>query len=298
MIILNATKTPKMIMTEKSELITIPPGGESKLMIASKNLISATIRLGNPNEIGIILGGGYELDIAKTITASIPYLYTSIEEARSKLIDPSINYQPSLESQKNTAQINEELKSKSTVIDQLQNRITELQLKLESSIDIAKFNELEAQIAKLESSNRELTGDKVRLMTQVQELQDQVTSQTANLNKLREDLGKKNQELFNDNDTIKKLNTQVDELTNELDSYKNQEAPLPVKSTPEYKELESDLQDKEDKIKELTSEVDDLKSNLSEAVDKIENMKNTFNAACEKFRIYKDEDGEWQQAEN
>jgi chromosome segregation ATPase len=293
-------------MTDKSELITILPGSKSKLMIASKNLISAAIKLGTPSEIGVILGGGYEFDVAKSVTAAIPYLYNSIEEAESKLLDPSIDYQSKVETQKNTLQLQEEVKSKNAVIEQLESQVADLRAKLESSVDSAKCNELETQVAELETSNRELTGDKSRLMTQVQELQDQLNAQNNLVNKLREDSGKKDQDLSTNNELISKLNDQINDLQKKLDHYENQEAPLPVTSTQEYLELKENLELANSKIQELkdeklkaTSELEssnkDLRENLSEAVDKIEKMKSTFNAACEKFNLYLDDNGEWQQ---
>lgn len=189
--ILNATKKMLSIMMDNNEMMSIQPGQLSKMFIGSKNIVLSAVKLGSQSEIGIIYGSSYELEIARTVSVALPYLYSSEEEAIAKLIDKNVDYtrKPShsevvsLELEKANARIKEleaevnTLMEKTTVIEdetlidlkedlkvaleknktllsekeQLQEKVSEL------SEDSVVVNELKAKNAELDAVCKDLT---------------------------------------------------------------------------------------------------------------------------------------------
>lgn len=289
MIIVNATKVVKTIMTDKGSLVSIMPGECSTLMIASRNLIITAMNLGTPSEIGIVINGSYEMDIAKNITGSVPYLYTDIEDAKAKLLDPSIDYKSKLETVKISAEVEETINKKDEEIKSLKNIISEKDRMIANLEADTRSDELEAEVTKLTKENKDLISDKTRLASQVKELQDQITNQNDTLNNLRSENGTLVQEAAGQSDLINKLNIRIKELENV-----GAQVTDPTESD-EYKSLKSAYEDELKKSSELEAKVDSFRTSLNESATTIESMKTSFNAACAKFGLYLDDNGEWQQ---
>lgn len=306
MIIINATKTVKTILTARGDVMTIQPGGQSEMTVASSYLVRAAMKLGDPSEIGIVINGSYEMQVASQITGSAPYLYTDLQEALSKLIDPSIDYTAKLDNSKNVLQLQDELAGKNKRIKDLESEIGELNSRLTLAEAADLKADLEKQVRTLETENKNVTSDKLRLEKQLSESQDQVTKQNDALNQLRQQVGEKDQ-------ILSQLNAQIKDLTAKLESATvSGSAELEAKlseANAKVTELEelvatankqaNDLQEAngeyETQIRKLQESKDAAMANLKEASQTIENMKTSFNAACEKFGLYLDDDGEWQQ---
>lgn len=269
MIILNATRTVKTIMTDNNKLITIQPGEVSQMMIASRNLIVTAINLGSPSEIGIIISGSYEMDVTKSITGSIPYLYTDIDEAKSKLLDSSIDYKQNLNQKKDNIVHEAEMKEKDDKIKTLKGNIESLNAELDSIKNSDRMTEISNENKSLELKIKELISDKTRLTSQVQDMTEQLDSVTKNLNSVRSQLGSKVQDYASQSSLIDKLSGQL----------KDSESKVTALNT-KYKDY------------------DDIHTALKQATDQIDKMKSEFNEACNKFGITKDESGNWVQVEN
>lgn len=271
--ILNATQSVKCVMTDRGDLISIPPGELSPMVIASRNLVISAIQLGSPSQIGIVVSGSYETEIISKITGAVPYIYGSIEEAKAKLIDPTINYAPVVTESINTTKLQLMIDERDVQIRGLEDEIVELNSKIATLESNDRIGELEGDIQKFRSEITELNADKVRLQGMNTELNEQINSLTQNLNSVRSELGKRTQEQAAQSEMINKLTEQNNELTMKLNSA----------SEGSSKELS-----------EATELIESLKANLKESVDQIDSMKASFNAACQKFNLYLDESGEWQ----
>lgn len=292
MLILNATTTVKSIMTDKGALISILPGELSQLMTASKNLIISAINLGTPDEIGVILGGSYEFEIAGKISGSTPYLYTDVTEAKAKLLKENVDYKGNLNASK-VNKLNEEEIQKLKAANELDKQlIAELKEKLRLAEANDYKSELESTVVKLESELKEANAMKLNLDGRLKESQDQVDNLTRNLNDVRSELGTKTQELASSAAMIDKLSQNIEELKS------TPAESVDVKESPEYVELKEYALSLESQIKEKDTKISQLSTNLSESAQIIEDMKSEFNAACSKFGIYKDDSGEWVMEEN
>lgn len=289
MFILNATKFSKSLMTENGTIISVAPGEVSQLMIASRNMVIAAMKLGNPQEIGIILNGSYEMDLVKQITGAVPYLYTDIAEAKSKLIDPSIDYKGHLESNKANLVLEDKVKTLTEENSLLKNQISNLEneLKLANASDLKL--ELENRVGELEKVNKDLLVDKNRISDQLTQANDLIKTQSESLNNLRKENGDRMQEMASQSDMINKLSEKVKSLELELENEKKNEVAI----TPDMQAKLDSYDDLESKVKEDESLISSLKSNLSDASNLIESMKTDFNKACSKFGLYRDESGEW-----
>jgi chromosome segregation ATPase len=310
MIIINATKIVKTILTSNGDIMTIEPGGKSELTVASGYLIRAAMKLGDPNEIGIVIDGSYEMQIASQITGSAPYLYTDINEAMHKLIDPNVDYTAKLDNSKNVLQLQDELAGKNAEIKKLQAEIGELNSRLTLAEASDLKADLEKQVRTLETEVKDLTSDKLRLQKQLEESQDQVAKNTETLNQIRQQVGEKDQLISQLNAQIKDLTSKVennksDEIVAELEAVTKENASLKeslAKWENDYSIAEADhkkaIEDYEEVAKKLEKSEEARQaalSNLKEAAETIDNMKTSFNAACEKFGLYLDDNGEWQQ---
>lgn len=307
MLILNATTKVKCVMTDNGSLVSIMPGEVSTLIIASRNLIIAAMELGSPQEVGIILSGSYELDIAKTITGSIPYLYTDEMEAKAKLLDASIDYKSNLNAGKVNAQNEELLKIKDQQIMDLKKQLVEAEDRIAKGSNSTTELKLEynKKLASTESALEKAAVERDRFRNQLIESQDQVKDLTDKVNLLQAQNGKISQELSGamnkiselteqldaptaaeDNEDLMKANQTIQELTETVDSLNSKLSS----AKDEVKGWKKGCEERDSKVKELTNE-------LTEASNIIDNMKSEFNKACEKFRITKDESGEWIQLE-
>lgn len=310
MIIINATKIVKTILTSNGDIMTIEPGGKSELTVASGYLIRAAMKLGDPNEIGIVIDGSYEMQIASQITGSAPYLYTDINEAMHKLIDPNVDYTAKLDNSKNVLQLQDELAGKNAEIKKLQAEIGELNSRLTLAEASDLKADLEKQVRTLETEVKDLTSDKLRLQKQLEESQDQVAKNTETLNQIRQQVGEKDQLISQLNAQIKDLTSKVennksDEIVSELEAVTKENASLKeslAKWENDYSIAEADHKKAIENYEEVAKKLEKSEearqaalNNLKEAAETIDNMKTSFNAACEKFGIYLDDNGEWQQ---
>jgi chromosome segregation ATPase len=292
--ILNATTQVKSVMTDRGDFITINPGEISKLIIASRNIIIGTMKLGTPSEVGIIISGSYEFEIASSITGSTPYIYTDLEEAKSKLLDPSIDYKSNLNTSKLNKANEELIRQNEEVINDLNNQIKKLKadLKDASSVNESQLVESERKYKDLESKFINVQTERDRLKSQLTESQDQVSNLTENLNSLRKEYSNNRSYYDEAQKTIDSLSAQLKVMTDEKSKLQSEVDDL--KSNMESIESKPDIPVTEsEEYKKLQSENQDLKSNLKDATDTIEAMKSKFNSACEKFRITTDENGEW-----
>jgi chromosome segregation ATPase len=255
-------------MTPGGDLITIQPGQLSAPTIASKALIGAAIKLGSEKEIGIIITTSYEMEQARLVSASVPYIYTEVDEAKSKLLDPSIDYLGTLNATKINYQNEKILIEKEDEITSLKTKVSELEEQLKLASGQALKTELESKLAKCEADYKQLLVEVSRKDTRIKEYEDQINSLNSNLNKVRADLGAAQQNLptlqkkLDENDvTIQNLNNEVASLKSEL-----------FKKTEESRTVSE---------------------NLREATETIDSMKSTFNGICSKFGIIKNEEGEF-----
>lgn len=317
MVILNATRSVKSLISDSGSLITIKPGQLSQVMIASRNLIISAMKLGEPDQIGIIISGSYEMDISKTITGAIPYLYTNVNEAKNKLLDPNINY----EEGSVATNLNAELAKKNQEIEKLKEELQSKKSTNENSKSnalVTEFNTLQSKYNSLMSERNALEDAKKKATKEIEDLNNK-------LNDLRNSNGSLTQELSAVNTNYSKILEEKKKLEDEIELYKNNESNSNntevsslnqdlSKANEEIGRLSSEL---ESKAKELDSlnkklsgleandkawqkisddkdeEIEQYKTSLKEATETIENMKNEFNTACQKFKITKDENGDW-----
>lgn len=310
MLVLNATTKVKSVMTDRGDLIQIGPGEFSRIIIASRNIIISAMNLGSPTEIGIIITGSYEMDIAKSITGCIPYLYTDQDEAKAKLLKADVDYKGNLNASKINA-VNEELiKSKDEEILSLKTQLDNCKKELESLLNSDQVRvELEKQVESITKNLKTTVDERDRLKTQLQDSEDQIQSLTKTVNELRSKSGSMTQDLAGANEMISKLTAQLDEIKNSsatsAELEKVQDELLKVKQ--DYNTLEIESGNKDKKVDDLLSQIDgwkvasdgkdnqikELSEALSEASKTIDDMKAQFNEACSKFNITKDDEGNW-----
>jgi ribosomal protein S13 len=112
--------------------MVIPPGQLSEIFIGTKNTVMAAVKLGTNKEIGIIYGGGYELDEAKSVSVALPYLYATEEEAIAKLIDKNVDYtvKPPINELKSL-----ELDKANQIIEKYKKEVEELKKELKNKLE-------------------------------------------------------------------------------------------------------------------------------------------------------------------
>lgn len=309
MLILNATTKVKSVMTDRGDMIQIMPGEVSRVIIASRNIVLSAMDLGSPSEVGIIISGSYEMDIAKSITGVVPYLYTDEAEAKSKLIDPSIEYKGNLNSSKVNLQNETIIKAKDKEIEALELKLKETKEELTAALKSDQFKEdLESRIEDLSRILKTTSTERDRLASQMKDLEDQVETMTPKLAELRKENGTKIQDLAGANEMINTLSVELNELKAQLDSDIVKDLEEAVKKLEEKEVTISELNSKvesleEDLLKALNSseakevQIKEYSSSLKESTDLIDSMKDDFNTACMKFNITKDDNGEWIQAD-
>lgn len=310
MLVLNATTKVKSVMTDRGDLIQIGPGEFSRIIIASRNIIISAMNLGSPTEIGIIITGSYEMDIAKSITGCIPYLYTDQDEAKAKLLKADVDYKGNLNASKINAANEELIRSKDEEISSLKTQLNDCKKELESLLNSDQVRvELEKQVESITKNLKTTVDERDRLKTQLQDSEDQIQSLTKTVNDLRSKSGSMTQDLAGANEMISKLTAQLDKVKNSsatsADLEKVQDELLKVKQ--DYNTLEIESSNKDKKIDDLLSQIDgwkvasdgkdnqikELSEALSEASKTIDDMKAQFNEACSKFNITKDDEGNW-----
>lgn len=281
MIVLNATKQVKSLMTDRGDFINIEPGSESRLVIATRNMIIGAMKLGSPMEIGIIISGSYEFEIAKSITGSTPYLYTDVDEAKAKLLDPNIDYKQNINADKINYQSQEQIKEMTVEMEGLKSTIQELKNKLKTATesDESARVESERKYKDLEGKFIKVQEERDRIKSQLAESQDQVSNLTGNLNSIRKEYEDTKGYYAETQKVVDKLTAELKTAKDELASCKSESDEIDVTKSKEYIDL--------------ASEVSSLKDSLKEASETIDNMKLRFNACCEKFNITLDENGEW-----
>lgn len=320
MFIVNATSKVQNLMTDRGEIIKIMPGKESVMFIASENLIKGAIKLGNPNEIGVVISSSYELEIAKKISAAIPYLYTDLREAKAKLIDPSKDY-----TIKNTASneviLRQQVLNVTNKNNELIKELAEVKQQLAAVSQSDQFNKLNDIIA--EKTKLQETQNK-----RIKELETQLKTANENEQKARLDASEANTKLTETTKSLENAHIEVGQLKSQVAQYENDLKSMPSQDEiannqkslleanskvaelgKKIKELEAEIAtypSKDDiaanqlKIQQLDSQlqesnelVEKYKTSLKEASDTIESMKAEFNTACNKFNITKNESGEW-----
>lgn len=323
--ILNATKSVKTLMSDIGTLITVKPGELSAVMIASRNLITSAMKLGEPNEIGIIVSGSYELDITKTISGAVPYLYTDENEAISKLIDPNINYKEGLKKNLADTELKLAIKEKDDEILLHKGRIKSLESEIEKLKSDKSNAALVTEFNTLQSKYNALQAEKMSLDSQNKESKDEMENLNKKLSELRESNGSLSQELSainsaysklveekklvddelailksnqqsNDSEEVDKLkndfakaNEEIANLNSELSTTKSEYDSLAKKA----KGLEANDKAWKDLCDSKDEEIKKFKESLEEASNTIESMRSEFNKACEQFQITKDENGNW-----
>lgn len=310
MLVLNATTKVKSVMTDRGDLIQIGPGEFSRIIIASRNIIISAMNLGSPTEIGIVITGSYEMDIAKSITGCIPYLYTDQDEAKAKLLKADVDYKGNLNASKINAANEELIRSKDEEISSLKTQLNDCKKELESLLNSDQVRvELEKQVESITKNLKATVDERDRLKTQLQDSEDQIQSLTKTVNDLRSKSGSMTQDLAGANEMISKLTAQLDEVKNSsatsVELEKVQDELLKVKQ--DYNTLEIESGNKDKKVDDLLSQIDgwkvasdgkdnqikELSEALSEASKTIDDMKAQFNEACSKFNITKDDEGNW-----
>lgn len=302
--ILNATNRTITIMLDNGDFLSVKPGEFSVNVIASKSLILSVIRAGNEKEVGIVISSSYELDIARQVTGSIPFIYHSDREAKAKLLG-NLNDEEEVqhESDLNPLQITvdkliierDEIKKQcDTLIEEkksLEDEISRMKQSEDSSVINKKMSTLEKQLESQSSRIKELE-------TSVKDKDIQIESLTSKNQKL-------NSEISNLKASNESLGKQLSEIKLELD-IKSEELEKMRQSKSSEKDTSEKIQGYKDKISQLeneisglkavinenTSLIDTLKSEGKSAVETIESMKAEFNAACKKFNLYK-KDGVW-----
>jgi predicted nucleic acid-binding Zn-ribbon protein len=254
--ILNATRSAISIMLDNNDLITIQPGEFSITFLASKNAICAALSLGTPSEVGIVLGGTWEQGVANQITGAAPYLYLSEDEAKAKLLDPTIDYKSSMAD---------------TQLSNLRESVADYELKIKDLKDQiivkdSKIAELEAKGNDADYQTQKIKLDQAE--KQVSELTEKYKMTTSEL----EGVKNTNAQLQT---TIGTLNVEKKSLSDKVEVIGNQ------------------LRDANAQLDEANAKSETLLSDLSEANERIESMKAKFNEACEKFKISLDENGQW-----
>lgn len=272
--ILNATTKQISIMTDRNELLSVAPGEMSTLFVGSKNIVLAAIKLGTPEEIGIVVGSTYELDIARSVSTSLPYLHMTEDEAIAKLIDKDKDYKSRQVIGADSMKL--ELQKKDEEIANLKNEKAELEKKIADSeskgVDevVSEYkSELKAkseQIQKLESDIEELKASEKISKEKLESAESTIADRDGRIAELTKD----NEQLILD------LGTAKSQL----------ETPVDVKETEEYKALKST-------VEELEKENETLRSEGAKVLEKVEAMKSDFNACCLKFGITKDSEGNW-----
>lgn len=319
MLVLNATTKVKSVMTDRGDLIQIGPGEFSRIIIASRNIIISAMNLGSPSEIGIVVTGSYEMDIAKTITGCVPYLYTDQDEAKAKLLKADVDYKGNLNASKVNAVNQELIAKKDKEIEELNNQILTLKSELAAKKDTDQVKiGLEKQIESLTKNLKTITAERDRLDTQSKDYEDQIASLTATVSDLRKSNGELTQDLTGAQKMITDLTEKLDNQDAEATKIavkdlaeKNQELEAVTNELMELRKINSDLTEEHNKdleaIESYKTQIDswktasdgkdkqikDLSSALSEASNTIDAMKASFNEACSKFGITKDEDGNW-----
>lgn len=260
--ILNATTRNLSILSDSNQMISVPAGEMSILFIGSKNTVLAAIKLGGPDEIGIILGSSYELDLARTISTSTPYLYMNEEEAVAKLIDKNKDYKRSSTLiMSNEVQLT--ITKKDKEIEDLKTQVSELTQKLEDASKDRSDDEVTKEF-KLELRNKAEMIQKLESeLVEVKFRFEEESKSNAELKKSLEEAEDKNANLEN---MVKTKDSELSKLTNNLESTKSA-------------------------LSKLTEDSNTIK-------DQVESMKNDFNLACLKFNLYKDGKGEWIQRES
>lgn len=294
--ILNATTQVKSVMTDRGDFITINPGEISRMIIASRNIVLGTMKLGTPQEIGIIVSGSYEFDIVSSITGSTPYVYSDLQEAKSKLLDPSIDYKANL----NTSRINhaneEMIKMKDDEINSLKSKIKDLESKIDNAKKSSEDELVESQrkYKDLEGKFVEVQKERDRIKSQLNESQDQISNLNENLNNVRKESMSNKEYYTKSQEMVDNVTSQLKAMTDDRDAAKaNAENLQKELDTLKANQAQVVPPTESDEYKKLQSENESLKSNLKDASDTIESMKAKFNSACEKFRITTDENGEW-----
>lgn len=260
--ILNATLGKAIIPIPNSRdlPIIIGPGEVSSSYLASDQLIRAVLSAGSETEFAIILEGGWEVDLSKTISGGIPYYYTSEDEARKRLIDPNIDYNPSKESDVVRMRFEKVLKEKEAELDEKINEIKSLKRELEESKK--SFNDM----------------DSVRTINEKESKINDLKSKVSILENQMEDLK-------NDMMLKEKENAEYRQKTGDNDQV--------------IKNLTTIASGKDEEIKKLKKQNKDASKQLEELSAKTEQMKATFNKVCSDFGLKYDKDSDtWTQEKN
>lgn len=318
--IINATTKVRSVMADNGTNFQILPGQVSEPMVATKQLIIAATQLGNNREIGIVTGGSWEFEIAKTIPVAAPYLYTDLDEAKAKLIDPSKDYTAKA---RNTADllVKQQLLDRTKELTEANKLIDTLKKQLEN----VNTNEL---VTKLNAVIAEKTTQAETLSKRIAELERQLKSANENEQALRLELSQANTNYSKANTSLEALRKEHANVIAQAEQYKAdleklpsldkisamQDQVLAAQKSAADKDLEiaelkkqiaampsaESVEQNQTEVAELREEIVgkdkqivELKDALTSSISDIEKMKASFNEACVKFKLTKDESGEW-----
>jgi len=303
--IINATTRIKSIMADNGQSIQLMPGKVSEVFLASKQLILAAIKLGTPKEIGIVTGGSYEFEIAKSITAAAPYLYNDLNEAKAKLIDPSIDYSAKRAATADML-VKQQLIDRTAELNKANEELAKLKKQLESESNnelISKLNNIIAEkttqsdtlskrITELENQLKKANENEQALRLEVSELNSKYSTATSTLEALRKDFADevaKKEEYKNELDSLPSTES-IGKLQNSL--IEAQEA-LELKKK-EVKQLEEEIKSFPDKASILANQdkITDLEAKLAEAQVNLDQAKMDAAAKDEKLEQLKTALGE------
>lgn len=313
--ILNATGSQFSIMSDRGDLIRVPNNQFSELFIASPNLVTAVMKVGNPDSIAIIIGSSYELEIARAITGSIPYLSDSEQEAVTKLFNgdwsklstkaKDINHSTKTFDPSEVKPYQVEYEKKVTELGELQNQFDALSTdfnKLKTSLSAVNLESYKQKIKELSEINIKLTSEKnnsdvnynlsltdnQQLKLKLDEANDKLSVKEAELTKmLSESIDDKTTEYKSE---IEYLKSEVTELTNSITE--KDKLIEDLNSTIDSLAAEDNLSDYQVTITDQQELIDNLKNEGRKTLDKIESMRTDFNEACRKFNLTKI-DGVW-----
>lgn len=304
--ILNASNHVISVMVDNGALITILPGRLSQVMIASTNIIQAAINSVKSNsQLGIIIGSSIELDIARKITGSIPFIYQSEKEAMKRLL--GVDSVDELQSKPSLNPYQLEYEKKCLEFTELSSAYDQLKMSFDSRVssDIELEN-LKDEKAKLSA---DLTSERTKgkgLLMEFNALESELKDSKTKLSKTQDSIRTYEasfNELLGENKRLAELNKsleiKVEELTSTVKETSSESDPQLTELQSENSKLKEELANVNKNYTELSligeqavSKIEELTSKLTESDSQIETMREKFNSILNSFNIKVNESGE------
>jgi Chromosome segregation ATPases len=205
--IVNAKKSTLTFIMQNGTVVSIPPMDVSGVFLATEEIVRTMIISNNPDEIGIVIGNTFEYDIAKRNSGCLPYLYNTVEEAKSKLFEgKDISMTAPPKSAKEVDGLRLEIGKKEETIKDLKRKVKGLEEALQSAGDTQETAApgIESDtILELNSKVEELTRD-LKIKTK------DLDSHKVTISKLDESVTKLNQKLDSKETEILKLKQKIE----------------------------------------------------------------------------------------